>query len=121
MPRRFVPVIVVATIALAACGQSNVGGDGGGGGADLPTTATASSEDAEGTTYPLAPGRYRLEWSVEGCAFPTIVITDASGSFRWEQSPRLRIIFVDDVPGGDMTIQQTNAECTSWEINLLEF
>jgi hypothetical protein len=111
---------VIALVVLAGCGGGAVGGDGDGG-SDLPTSATASSEDEEGTVYPLAPGRYRLEWTVDGCPFPSILITDAGGAVVFEQMPRVRIIFVPDVPGGDTTITQTNPECTDWEFRLLKF
>jgi hypothetical protein len=120
MSRRIAPFMLIVLLALAACG----GGGGGGGadeGSDLPTSATATSEDEEGTVYPLAPGRYRLEWTVEGCDFPTIQILDSGGGLVYEQTPRLRIVFVEDVPGGDMMVTQTNPDCTDWEIELLEF
>ncbi|MGH2445450.1 MAG: hypothetical protein ACRDGD_05355 [Candidatus Limnocylindria bacterium] len=124
MRRRFVPVLAIIGLTLAACGG---GGGGGGGGdtADLPTSATVAAGD-ERVAHPLAPGRYRLTVT-EDCDDYTISITQESGPpdpntgqpFVYEKSNSpIRIIFVNDVPGGNFFIDQTDEGCTDWEFDL---
>jgi hypothetical protein len=117
MTRRTISVLIVlAALTLAACGGSG-GGGGGGGGEDLPTSATVEA-GAEAAAQPLAAGRYRLTIQ-EDCEDYTISITQEDGEFTYEldNSP-IRIVFVNDVPDGTFLIQQTNADCTDWTLDL---
>jgi len=102
-------------MTLAACG----GGGGGGGGETEgnPTTATVEA-GASPAAQPLAPGRYRLTIQ-EDCDDYTVNITQEGGEFTYEisNSP-IRIVFVNDVPGGDFLITQTNPDCTDWSLDL---
>ena len=116
MTRRIAPPLAALALMLAACG----GGDGGGGGegADNPTTAEVES-GAERVAQPLAPGRYRLTIT-EDCEDYTVTITqDGGAGFAYEisNSP-IRIVFVNDVPGGSFFIEQTNPDCTDWNLAL---
>lgn len=119
---RRVPLMTVLAMALvlAACG----GGGGGGGAADdaeeLPDRAVASSEDPEGTTYPLREGRYRLSYRAPGCEDVVVSIQSVDGSFTYEQEPRGFTSFINDVLPGEYTIAVTS-ECGEWTINLNEF
>ena len=119
---RRVPLMTVLAMALvlAACG----GGGGGGAAADdaeeLPDRAVASSEDPEGTTYPLREGRYRLSYRAPGCEDVVVSIQSVDGSFTYEQEPRGFTSFINDVLPGEYTIAVTS-ECGEWTINLNEF
>ena len=123
MPRRTTVLLgtLIVAMLLAACGGG--GGGGGGGGdaeSDLPDAAEASSEDAEGTTYPLREGRYRLSYRAPGCEDVFITITGADGTAIYEQEPRGYTSFVNEVPEGEYTIAVTS-DCDEWTINLNEF
>lgn len=123
MTRRTISVLAALAMTLAACG----GGGGGGGGEtdDNPTTATVEA-GAERVAMPLAPGRYRLTIQEE-CDDYTVSITQESGppaedtnepfSYEKSNSP-IKIIFVNDVPGGTFFIEQTNPDCTEWTLDL---
>lgn len=116
MTRRTISVLAALPLVLAACGGG--GGGAGGEGADNPTTATVES-GAERVAQPLAPGRYRLTIQ-EDCDDYTVAITQDGGEgFTYEisNSP-IRIVFVNDVPGGNFFIEQTNAACTDWTLSL---
>jgi predicted small secreted protein len=116
MTRRTISVLIVlAALTLAACGGSGGGGDAGG--EDLPTSATVEA-GAEPVPQPLAAGRYRLTIQ-EDCDDYTVSITQEGGEFAYEidNSP-IRIVFVNDVPGGNFLIQQTNPDCTDWSLDL---
>ncbi|MDQ4034316.1 MAG: hypothetical protein M3153_00145 [Chloroflexota bacterium] len=116
MTRRTVPVFAALALTLAACGGG--GGGGGGEGADNPTTATVEAGD-ERVAHPLAPGRYRLTVT-EDCDDYTVSITQDGGEFTYsvDNSP-IRIVLVNDVPGGDFFIEQTNESCTDWKLELV--
>ncbi len=115
MRRRLVPVLAIIGLTLAAWGGG--GGGGGGQGADNPTSATVAAGD-ERVAHPLAPGRYRLTIK-EDCDDYTIAITQDGGDFTYEKSNSpIRIIVVQDVPGGSFFIEQTNESCTDWEFDL---
>ena len=123
MTRRIAPPLAALVLTLAACG----GGGGGGGGAeaDNPTTAEVES-GAEREAQPLAPGRYRLTIT-EDCDDYTVTITQESGppvedtgqpfTYEISNSP-IRIVFVNDIPGGTFFIEQTNPDCTDWTLAL---
>lgn len=115
MTGRTISMLAALGLALAACGGS--GSAGGGEGADNPTTATVEA-GAERAAYPLAPGRYRLTIQ-EDCEDYTVAITQDGGAFTYEisNSP-IRIVFVNDVPGGSFFIEQTNPDCTDWTLDL---
>lgn len=119
---RRVPLMTALAMALvlAACG----GGGGGGAAADdaeeLPDRAVASSEDPEGTTYPLREGRYRLSYRAPGCEDVIVSIQSVDGSFTYEQEPRGFTSFINDVLPGEYTIAVTS-DCDEWTINLNEF
>ncbi|MEA2650420.1 MAG: hypothetical protein QOI85_141 [Chloroflexota bacterium] len=122
MTRRIAPPLAALALTLAACG----GGGGGGGdeGADNPTTAEVEA-GAERVAQPLAPGRYRLTIT-EDCEDYTVKITQESGPpaedgqpFTYEKSNSpIRIVFVNDLPGGTFFIEQTNPDCTDWKLAL---
>jgi hypothetical protein len=117
MSRRIAPALAAIALMLAACGGGG-GGDGDGGGEDNPTSATVEA-GAERVAYPLAPGRYRLT-IVEDCDDYTVSITQEGGDFTWtEGNLPTRIVFVNDVPGGDFFIEQTNEACTDWSLDLV--
>jgi hypothetical protein len=117
MSRRTISVLAtLAALTLAACG----GQSGGGGGefADFPTSATVEPGNEE-ATYQLAPAnRYRMTIQ-ETCDDYTVTIAQQDGDFTYEisNSP-IRIVFVNDVPGGTYAIQQTNPDCTDWSLEL---
>jgi hypothetical protein len=110
-------LIVAAT--LSACGSSG-GGGGGDGGEELPDAAEASSADAEGTTYPLREGRYRLSYRAPDCEDVVINITGIDGAVVYDQHPRGYSSFINDVPAGEYTVTVTS-DCDEWTINLDEF
>ena len=118
-PRRFPAIALLAMASmLAACG-------GGGGGGDdvestLPDRAEASSEDAEGTTYPLQEGRYRLSYRAPGCDDVQISVNSADGAFTYEQSPRGYTSFINDMVDGEYTIAVTS-DCDEWTVTLIKF
>jgi len=122
MTRRIAPPLAALVLTLAACG----GGGGGGGGAEADNPTTAEVEPgAERVAQPLAPGRYRLTIT-EDCEDYTVKITQESGppgedgqpfAYEVSNSP-IRIVFVNDVPGGTFFIEQTNADCTDWSLAL---
>ena len=116
MTRRTVPVFAALALTLAACGGG--GGGGGGEGADNPTSATVEAGD-ERVAHPLAPGRYRLTVT-EDCEDYTVSITQDGGDFTYsvDNSP-IRIVLVNDVPGGSFFIEQTNESCTDWSLELV--
>lgn len=123
-PRR-VPLVAMLTsmLILSACGGAGGGGGGGGGGdpeSDLPTAAKATSEDAEGTTYPLRAGRYRLSYRAPGCDDVVISIATVDGAFTYEESPRAFTSFVNDMIDGEYEVAVTS-DCDEWTINLNEF
>ncbi len=108
-------MLAALAMTLAACG-----GGGGGGGGDTegnPTTATVEA-GASPAAQPLAPGRYRLTIQ-EDCDDYTVNVTQEGGEFTYEisNSP-IKIVFVNDVPGGDFLITQTNPDCTDWSLDL---
>jgi hypothetical protein len=115
MTRRIAPPLAVLALMLAACGGG--GSADGGEGADNPTTAEVEA-GAERVAQPLAPGRYRLTIT-EDCEDYTVTITQDGGGFTYEitNSP-IRIVFVNDVPGGSFFIEQTNPDCTDWNLAL---
>ena len=109
---------IALALLLAACG-----GAGGGGAdveSDLPDAAKASSEDAEGTTYMLRAGRYRLSYRAPGCEDVVISIQTVDGSFTFEEQPRAFTSFVNDMIDGEYEITVTS-DCDEWTINLNEF
>lgn len=123
-PRRtpVLALLVVALLLLTACGGSGGGGGGGGGagGSDLPDRADASSEDAEGTTYALQEGRYRLSYRAPDCEDVTIAIQSVDGAFTYEDSPRAFTSFVNDMVAGEYTIDVTS-DCDEWTVTLVKF
>jgi hypothetical protein len=111
--------LVIATM-LAGCG-----GGGGGGGADaedesLPDKAVASSEDEEGTTYPLRAGRYRLSYRATGCEDVALSVVGADGTVAYEGEPRSFTIPIRDLPAGEYTIAVTS-DCDEWSIDMTGF
>jgi hypothetical protein len=112
-----------ATLALAvmlvACGPGG-GGGGGDGGDEFPDAAQASSEDAEGTTFPLRQGRYRLSYTAPDCPDLVISVAEVSGAFSYEQHPRAFTTFINGMVDGEYTITVTS-DCAEWTVNLNEF
>jgi hypothetical protein len=117
-------LLVAALLALTACGGSGGGGGAGGGGddggSDLPDRADASSEDAEGTTYALQEGRYRLSYRAPDCEDVTISIQSVDGAFSFEESPRAFTSFVNDVVAGEYAIGVVS-DCDEWTVTLVKF
>ena len=118
MSRRTISVLTapaIVALMLVACGGEESGG--GDDGADNPTTAAVTSESSP-APQPLAEGRYRLTIQ-EDCDDYTVSITQEGGEFTYEisNSP-IRIVFVNDVPSGSFLIEQTNPDCTEWELDL---
>jgi hypothetical protein len=119
MRRRTVPAL--AALAALALTLAGCGGASGGGGEefdDNPTTASVEA-GAERVAHPLAPGRYRLTVT-EDCEDYTVSITQDAGAFTYsvDNSP-IRIVLVNDVPGGNFFIEQTNEACTDWSLELV--
>ena len=112
--------MLVIALLLAACGGAGGGGGGGGVESDLPESAKASSEDAEGTTYPLRAGRYRLSYRAPGCEDVEITIETVDGAFVYSEQPRAFTSFVNDMIDGEYTVAVTS-DCDEWTINLNEF
>jgi hypothetical protein len=114
-------VVVVATLLLVAgCGGSAAGGGDGGGGADLPTSATVKAGEAK-VAHALAPGRYRLSLTT-ACPTSAVSVTQDGGSFTFsKKNPSLKVMILANVPGGNFFIEQTDASCTDWTINLDKF
>jgi hypothetical protein len=106
-------------MTLAACG-----GSGGGGGDDegdlLPDRAEATSEDPEGTTFPLREGRYRLSFRAPGCEDVVIRIASVDGAFEYEQQQRVVTSFVNNMIAGDYEVAVVS-DCDEWTVNLNEF
>ncbi len=109
-------MLAALALTLAACGGS--GAAGGNEGADNPTSAAVAAGD-ERVAYPLAPGRYRLTVT-DDCDDYTVSITQDGGEFTYsvDNSP-IRIVLVNDVPGGSFFIEQTNEACTDWSLDLV--
>lgn len=107
-------------VTLSACGSSGGGGGGGGGGDEFPESAKATSDDPEGTVFPLQEGRYRLSYRAPGCTDIVIQITGADGAVVYDQHPRAFTSFVNDVPAGEYTVAVTT-DCETWTINLDKF
>lgn len=116
MTGRTISLLAILAVALAACG-----GQGGGNSeefADFPTSASVEAGSVE-ESYQLAPAnRYRMTIQ-EDCEDYTIAINQVEGDFTYEitNSP-IRIVFVNDLPGGTFTIDQTNPDCTDWSLEL---
>jgi hypothetical protein len=106
-------------LLLAACGGGG-GGGGGGGTSDLPDSAEATSEDAEGTTFPLQEGRYRLSWRAPDCEDVVITINSVDGAFTYEQPQSVPTGFINDMIEGEYEIAVTS-DCDEWTINLDKF
>ena len=120
-PRRTTSIAMLIVMSLlAACGGGGGGGGAGDGGSDLPDAAEASSADAEGTTYDLQEGRYRLSYTAPDCTDLVITITGADGTPIYDQKPRGFSSFVNDVPAGTYSIAVTS-DCDEWTINLDKF
>jgi hypothetical protein len=120
-PRRTTSIaMLIVMLLLAACGGGGGGGAGAGAESDLPDAAKATSEDAEGTTYDLQEGRYRLSYQAPGCTDVVVAITGADGTAIYDQTPRGYTSFVNDVPSGTCTIAVTS-DCDEWTINLNKF
>ena len=115
-----IPILamLVMSLLLAACGGAGGGGDEAE--SNLPDSAKASSEDAEGTTYPLRGGRYRLSYRAPGCEDVEISVKSADGAFTYEQVPRGFTSFINDMIDGEYTVQVVS-DCDEWTINLNEF
>ncbi|MGH2428785.1 MAG: hypothetical protein ACRDGV_07870 [Candidatus Limnocylindria bacterium] len=120
--RRTLAVAALLAATLAACG-------GGGGGAQeealegLPEEAEITAADAPATVE-LAPGRYRVTFT-ESCDAFTFTMTQESGPsvdgqpFVYENAnPPIRVNFINDVPGGTFVIDQTEAGCDDWSVDL---
>ena len=115
--RTFVAAWLALIVLLAACGGGSQGGQGN---TDLPDAAEASSEDAEGTTYPLRGGRYRLSYSAPECPDLVISVTEVGGAFSYEQHPRTFTTFINGMVDGEYTITATS-DCDEWTVTLNEF
>jgi hypothetical protein len=121
IPRRTpFALLLVVLVVLAACGRTNQGGGGGGGGSDLPTTATATSEDPEGTTHELAAGRYRVSITAPGCVRPTVSVKTVDGAFSYEQPISTFNAFINNMIDGEYEIAITS-DCDEWTLQLDEF
>ena len=119
---RRVPLMTALAMALvlAACGGGGGGGAAGDDAEQLPDRAVATSEDPEGTTYPLREGRYRLSYRAPGCDDVVISIQSVDGAFTYEQEPRGFTSFINDVLPGEYTIGVTS-DCDEWTVNLNKF
>jgi hypothetical protein len=115
-------LLVSLAVAVAACGgPGGPAGPGPGDADDFPTSARITDED-ERQVHPLAPGRYRLQWTATDCR-PSLVITDAAfDEVVYENlRPSVRIVFVPRLDGGEYYIDQVNDECEEWTIELARF
>jgi hypothetical protein len=110
---------LAAALSLAACGGGGGGGGGGDdGGEDLPESASASSEDEEGTLYPLSEGRYRLSYNAPDCEEVRITVTSAEGEVIYDQAPRTFTTFISNLPAGEYAIAMP--ECDEWTVDLTQ-
>jgi len=87
---------------------------------DFPTSAEASSEDAEGTVFPLQEGRYRLSYDAPECPGLVINIADTAGNEVYNQTPRGFSTFISNLPAGEYTITVTS-DCDTWSVDLDKF
>ncbi|HEX5039595.1 MAG TPA: hypothetical protein VFW95_05625 [Candidatus Limnocylindria bacterium] len=119
--RTFPVVLAVLLLALTACG-SRGGGGGGGGGAesDLPRHAEASSDDAEGTTFELQEGRYRVSVTAPGCSRPVVQVNSVDGAFTYEMPIATYNAFINGMIEGEYTITITS-DCDEWTVVLDKF
>ena len=108
------------TVLLAACGGGGGGGDGEDGASEFPEAARATSEDDEGTTFPLQAGRYRLSYTAPTCEDVVVSITSVDGGFTYEQQQRVTTSFVNDMIEGEYTITVVS-DCDEWQVNLNKF
>jgi hypothetical protein len=115
-----IPLTGTLAIALLLAGC----GGGGGGGAEvdesIPDSAEASSEDEEGTVYPLRAGRYNLRYSAPGCEDVAVSVVAADGTVAYEGTPRSFTVPIRDLPTGEYTIAVTS-ECDEWSIEMTAF
>ena len=114
---RFVGALAIG-LSLAACGGGGGAAGGGGGGEDLPDNASASSEDEEGTLYPLSEGRYRLSYDAPDCEEVRITVTSADGEVIYDQAPRTFTTFISALPAGEYAIAMP--ECDEWSVDLVQ-
>jgi hypothetical protein len=112
--------LLAMTMTLAACGGGGGGGGGGDGEDEFPGAAEATSEDAEGATFMLREGRYRLSYRAPGCEDVVIRIATLDGAFEYEQQQRVPTSFVNDMIAGEYEIAVVS-DCDEWRINLNEF
>lgn len=117
--RTLVAMLALAAV-LSACGGGGGGGGGGDGADEFPDAAEASSEDAEGTTFALQEGRYRLSYEAPGCTGLVINITDTGGNEVYNQTPRGFSTFISNLPAGEYTITVTS-DCDEWTVDLDKF
>ena len=117
-----IPLIGTLAIALMLAGCGGGGGGGGGEAADesIPNRAEASSDDEEGTTYPLREGRYRLSYRASDCEDVAIAVTGADGTVAYEGTPRTFTIPISNLPSGEYTIAVTS-DCDDWTIDMVAF
>jgi hypothetical protein len=116
-----VPGVALA-VFVGGCGGGGGAAGGGGGGdpGDLPRNLTVTSDDAaEGVAeIQLAGGRFRLGID-EDCDGFGLMIVSGDGSFTYEKvNPAIPILFINDMPPGPYTVQQTDPTCTQWSIEL---
>lgn len=120
--RALVTIGGISLLTLAGCGGNGGPGNGPGDG-PLPSgdvvTGYTATEESEPETFLLAQGRYRITWR-HTCEEIGVLLALADGTAEFEQTSTSRAFTVirTNVPGGEYQIQQTNADCTDWEIRI---
>ena len=120
LTRPTIPVVLaLMLLLLTACGGGG-GGGGGGPASDLPTHAEASSSDAEGTTFPLQEGRYRVSVTAPDCVRPVVQVNSVDGAFTYEMPIATYNAFINGMIEGEYTITITS-DCDEWSVTLDKF
>lgn len=120
LTRRTVPVVLaLVLLVLTACGRSG-GGGGGGEESAFPDHAEASSDDAEGTTFELQGGRYRVSVTAPDCVRPVVQVNSVDGAFTYEMPIATYNAFINNMIEAEYTITITS-DCDEWSVTLDKF
>ena len=120
LTRRTVPVVLaLVLLVLTACGRSG-GGGGGGEESAFPDHAEASSDDAEGTTFELQAGRYRISVTAPDCVRPVVQVNSVDGAFTYEMPIATYNAFINNMIEAEYTITITS-DCDEWSVTLDKF
>ena len=82
--------------------------------------AAISSEDDPTTTFGLASGRYRMQWSTTDCDQVDILVQQVDGEFSYPKPSRSSFASatINDLPEGTYTIEQLDPDCAEWSVRV---